>query len=306
MNKIVVIGCGKVGMTYIYALVNQVNPVDEIVMIDIDKEKLEGERLDLCHTLAYSPNNIRVKVGDYEDCNDATMIVITAGIPQSANDRLTDLKQNNVFFKEIIGKIKTTNFDGILLITSNPLDVMSYLSYRYSNLPANKVIGTGTSLDSARLAYYIAEKLDISPKSINAYVIGEHGSSQFVAWSNANIAGQDMNRFLTQEDQQVLEEKTRNAAYEIIKRKGATYYGIAMAMVRITNAILKDEEIVLPISNYDEVNDVYISTPCIIGKDGIKERIFMQLTPLEEEKLTNSIRIIKEAILSVYPQEKDN
>lgn len=300
MNKIVVIGCGKVGMTYIYALVNQMNNVDQIIMIDIDKEKLEGERLDLCHTLQFTQNNIEVKVGDYEDCNDAKIIVITAGIPQSSQDRLNDLQANDIFYKDILSKINQTKFNGILLIASNPLDVMTYLAYRYSHLKPNQVLGTGTSLDSARLSYYIAEKLNISPKSIHAYVIGEHGGSQFVAWSKANIAQQDIDRFLTKKEQEELEQKTRNAAYEIIQRKGATYYGISMALQRITNAILKDEEIILPVSNYDKENDVYISTPCIIGKDGIKERIFMDLTKEEEKKLTGSIEIIKKAIQSVY------
>ena len=302
-NKIVVIGCGKVGMTYIYALVNQMNNVDEIIMIDIDKEKLEGERLDLCHTLQFTPNNITVKVGDYSDCNDAKIIVITAGIPQSENDRLKDLEANNVFYQDILAKINETGFNGILLIASNPLDVMTYLAYRYSNLPANQVIGTGTSLDSARLSYYMAESLGVSPKSIHAYVLGEHGASQFVAWSKANIAQQDINRFVSEEQKQALEEKTRNAAYEIIKRKGATYYGISMALQRITNAILKDEEIILPVSNYDKENDVYISTPCILGKNGVKERIYMDLTKEEEAKLTHSINVIKEAIQSVYKEK---
>ena len=305
MNKVVVIGCGKVGMAYIYALVNQLTLVDEVVMIDIDQEKLEGERLDLCHTLQFSNNHIEVKVGDYKDCTDAKMIVITAGIPQSSKDRLSDLKQNNEFYKEILFKINQTGFHGILLIASNPLDVMTYLAYHYSNLPANQVLGTGTSLDSSRLSYSIAEKLGINPKSVNAYVIGEHGNSQFVAWSKASIAQQKIDRFLTKEEQKELEEKTRNAAYEIIKRKGATYYGIAMALLRITNAILKDEEIILPVSNYDRENDVYISTPCILNKNGIKDRIFMDLTK-EEKKLKNSIQIIKKAIQSVLPKEKED
>ncbi len=299
MNKVVVIGCGKVGMTYIYALINQMNNVDQIIMIDVDKEKLEGERLDLCHTLQFAPNNILVKVGDYNDCNDAAIIVITAGIPQSSNDRLDDLEKNNVIYKNILTEINKTNFNGILLIASNPLDVMTYLAYHYSKLKPHQVLGTGTSLDSARLSYYIAEKLEVSPKSIHAYVLGEHGASQFVAWSKANIAQQNMSRFLDEKEKQELEEKTKNAAYEIIKRKGSTYYGIAMALQRITNAILKDEEIILPVSNYDQENDVYISTPCILGKNGVKERIFMDLDKQEEEKLTHSISIIKNAIQSV-------
>ncbi len=304
MNKVVVIGCGKVGMAYIYALVNQLTPVDEVIMIDIDHEKLEGERLDLCHTLQFSSNHIEVKVGDYKDCKDATLIVITAGIPQSSHDRLDDLKQNNKFYQEILKKINASGFQGILLIASNPLDVMTYLAYHYSNLPANRVLGTGTSLDTSRLSYAISEKLGISPKSVSAYVIGEHGNSQFVAWSQASIAQQKIDRFLTKKEQTALEDATRNAAYEIIKRKGATYYGIAMALLRITNAILKDEEVILPVSNYDEKNDVYVSTPCILNKSGVKSRIYMELSKEEEAKLANSIKIIQDAIQSVLPKKK--
>ncbi len=300
MNKIVVIGCGKVGMAYIFALVNGKNST-EIVMIDKDTEKLDGEKMDLCHTLNYIPSNIKLKVGDYSDCDDADIICITAGVSQSniGSDRLNDLKKANVIYKDIFENINKTKFNGVLLIASNPLDVMSYLAYKYSNLPSSKVIGSGTSLDTSRLKYLISEKLDINPKSIHAYVIGEHGNSEFPCWSKANIANQNINEFLSKEEMEELADKTKNAGYEIIKKKGATYYGIAMALVRITTAILNDEDAIIPVSNYDKTNRVYISTPCVIGKDGIKQRIFLELSKNEEKKLQKSIDIIKKAINSI-------
>ncbi len=299
MNKVVVIGCGKVGMTYIFALVNGENNVSEIVMIDTDINKLEGEKMDLCHTLNYVPNNIKLKVGDYSDLDDADIVCITAGPPQSDNDRLEDLEKAKKIYQDIFDKINKTKFNGILLIASNPLDVMSYYAYRLSNLPSKHVIGSGTSLDTSRLGYMISEKLNINPKSIHAYVIGEHGNSQLVMWSSANIANQNIDKFLTKEEMKKLEEDVKNAAFEIIKRKGATYYGIAMSLIRITNAILGDEEVVIPVSNYDEENDVYISTTCVIGRDGIKQRIYMDLNEEEKEKLQISIDVVKNAINSL-------
>lgn len=299
MNKVVVIGCGNVGMAYIFALVNGNNNVSEIVMIDKDTEKIEGEKMDLCHTLNYISSSIKLKVGDYSDLDDADIVCITAGPSQSNDNRLKDLEKANVIYKDIFDKIKKTKFDGILLIASNPLDVMSYLAYKYSGLPSSKVIGSGTSLDTSRLKYMMSEKLDINPKSIHAYVIGEHGDSQFAFWSAANIAGEGITKFLTEEDMLKLESDTRCAAYEIGSRKGSTYYGISMALVRITNVILNDEDAIIPVSNYDETNDVYVSTPCVIGRNGIKQRIYLNLTKGEEEKLQNSIDIIRCAIDSL-------
>ncbi len=299
MEKIVVVGCGNVGMAYIFALMNQNTHVDEIVMIDVNEERIEGELMDLCHTLNYAPNNLKLKVGDYSDCHDADIVCITAGIPQTMNDRLKDLEKNNILFKEIVAKVMDSGFDGIFLVASNPLDVMTYLTQYYSGLPYNRVIGSGTSLDSSRLSYLISEKLDISPKSVHAYVIGEHGNSQFAFWSKANIAMQEITKFLSLEEMDRMEEEVRTAAYEIMERKGSTYYGIAICLARITEAILSDEEFIMPVSNYDKNNDVYISTPCVLGKEGIKERIYLDLNAEETVKMENSIRIIKEAITKI-------
>ena len=189
-----------------------------------------------------------------------------------------------------------SGFNGIFLVATNPLDVMTYLTYKYSGLPAHRVIGSGTSLDTARLQLMIGKKLCINPKNIQAYVIGEHGDSEFIPWSNANISLQNIKEFFTKEELKTIEDDVRNAAYEIINKKGATYYGIGMALVRITNAILGNENTIIALSIYDEENDVYIGMPAIVNSEGAKRRIRLNLNSQEEIKLTNSINIIKENI----------
>ena len=189
-----------------------------------------------------------------------------------------------------------SGFNGIFLVATNPLDVMTYLTYKYSGLPANQVIGTGTSLDTARLQLMIGKKLCINPKNIQGYVIGEHGDSEFIPWSNANISLQNIKEFFTNEELTEIENDVRNAAYEIINKKGATYYGIGMAMVRITNAILGNENTIIALSVYDEDNDIYIGLPAILNERGVERRIPLTLTDEEKIKLQNSINIIKENI----------
>ncbi len=299
-NKVVLIGCGNVGMSYAYALLNQHTYVDELILIDLNKEKIKGEAMDLNHCLAYSPTKVKVKVGEYSDCQDAKIVVIAAGSNQEVGETRMDLiHKNSGIFQNIVSNVMKSSFDGIFLVATNPLDVMTYLTLKYSNLPANRVIGSGTTLDTARLRYLISEKINICPKDIEAYVIGEHGDSEFVCWSNAGIALTKIDTFLTKEDQKILEEEVKNSANEIIKRKGATYYGIGMCLVRITSAILEDKNIILPVSSYDQKNDVCISTPAVVNKDGVKEKIYIPLNEEETEKLTDSIAIIKKAIQSL-------
>lgn len=296
-NKVVLIGCGNVGMSYAYALLNQHTYVDELVLIDINKERIEGEAMDLNHCLAYSPSKVKVRVGDYSDCRDARIVVIAAGSNQEVGETRMDLiTKNSRIFKSIVTLTMENGFDGIFLVATNPLDVMTYLTLKYSNLPPNRIIGSGTTLDTARLRYLISEKVHISPKDIEAYVIGEHGDSEFVSWSNASIALTNIDTFLTKEEQEKMETEVRNSAYEIIKRKGATYYGIGMCLVKITSAILEDQNIILPVSSYDKENDVCISTPAVVNKDGVKEKIYIPLNEEETEKLIDSIRVIKNAI----------
>jgi len=296
-NKVVIIGCGNVGMSYAYALLNQKTHVNELVLIDINTKKVEGEVMDLNHCLAYSPSKLNIKLGNYSDCNNAKIVVIAAGANQEVGETRMDLiHKNSKIFKSIVESVMDSGFNGIFLVATNPLDVMTYLTYKYSKLPHNKVLGTGTTLDTARLKYLISERVGVSPKDIHAYVIGEHGDSEFIPWSNANIALKSINAYLTNDEKIQIENDVRNSAYEIINRKGATYYGIGMCLVRITEAILGDENLILSVSAYDKENDIYISTPAIINHNGVKEKIFVPFNAEETEKIKNSIRVIKDAI----------
>ena len=296
-NKVVIIGCGNVGMSYCYALVNQRTYVNELVLIDINTKKVEGEVMDLNHCLAYSPSKINIKLGTYDDCKDAKIVVIAAGANQNPGEtRMELIHKNSKIFKGIVESVMNSGFNGIFLVATNPLDVMTYITYKYSNLPHNKVLGTGTTLDTARLKYLISEKVGVSPKDIDAFVMGEHGDSEFIPWSNANIALRGMSYYLTEEEKKQIEDDVRNSAYEIIEKKGATYYGIGMCLVRITNAILGDENVILSVSAYDKENDIYISTPAIVNNSGVKEKIYVPFNKEETEKIKNSINVIKEAI----------
>lgn len=299
-NKVVIIGCGNVGMSYAYALINQRTYVNELVLIDLNYERIEGEVMDLNHCLAFAPSKIDIKAGTYEDCKDASIVVIAAGANQNPGETRMDLiNKNSIIFKSIIDKVMDNWFDGIFLVATNPLDVMTYLVQKYSKLPHNRVIGSGTSLDTARLRYLIGEKLNINPKNVHGYVIGEHGDSEFVPWSNVNIGLQNIKSFLNESEFLEIENNVRNAAYEIINKKGATYYGIGMCLVKITNAILGNENAIITVSNYDETNDVYIGMPAIINRKGVSKKIFVSLNEKETEKLQNSINVIKEAIKKI-------
>lgn len=299
-NKVVIIGCGNVGMSYAYALLNQRTYVNELVLIDLNKERITGEVMDLNHCLAFAPSKISIKAGDYSDCTDAALVVIAAGANQEVGETRMDLiYKNSKIFKSIIDNVMASGFNGIFLVATNPLDVMTYITYKYSNLPANKVIGSGTSLDTSRLRYLIGEKLRINPKNVHAYVIGEHGDSEFVPWSNVNVGLQNINDYLTHEQEEIIENNVRNAAYEIINRKGATYYGIGMCLVRITNAILGDENSVITVSAYDENNDIYMAVPCVLNKNGIERKIYVKLNEEETYKLQNCVNTIKDAIKKI-------
>ena len=297
MSKVVLIGCGNVGMSYAYALLNQRTAVTELVLIDLDQKRIEGEVMDLNHCLAFAPSKIDIKVGNYSDCKDAAIVVIAAGASQKPGETRMDLiNKNSKIFKDIIDNVMKNGFDGIFLVATNPLDVMTYLTWKYSGLPHSRVIGSGTSLDTSRLKYLIGNKLHINPSCVNAYVIGEHGDSEFVPLSKANIALEPIDRFLSADELGKICEDVKNAAYEIIDRKGATYYGIGMCLVRITNAILGNENSIITLSTYDDTNDVYVGLPVVLNRTGVSKKIFIDLTDEETNKLQNSINIIKEAI----------
>ena len=299
-NKVVLIGCGNVGMAYAYALVNQKVYVDELVLIDINKDKALGEAMDLNHCQAYSPSRIKITVGDYCDCGNAKIVVIAAGANSKPGESRMDLiYKNSKIFKTIVTDVMKSGFKGIFVVATNPLDIMTYLTLKYSGMPKNRVIGSGTTLDTARLRFILSEKTGVCPKNIEAYVIGEHGDSEFVPWSNVNIAYKKISDYFSDEELNEIEDEVRNSAYEIIERKGATAYGIGMCLVRITNAIIEDKNIILPVSSWDKENEICISTPAIVGRSGVKEKIFVPLNYIESKKIIKSIRVIKDAISKV-------
>lgn len=296
-NKVVIVGCGNVGMSYAYALLNQRTNVNELVLIDVNKEKAEGEAMDLNHCLAFAPSKIDIRCGDYEDCSDAKIVVITAGANQLKNETRMDLiDKNSKIFKSIVTSVVKSGFHGIFLVATNPVDVMTYLTWQYSGFDHHRVLGSGTSLDTSRLRYLIGEKLGIGPKNIHAYVIGEHGDSEFVPWNNATVGLQNISKFLSDEEMDEIALEVKNAAYRIIERKGATYYGIGMCLVSITNAILGNENMIVTVSTYDKENEVFIGLPTIVNKRGAKGRVYVDLTEKEENKLQQSIEVLKEAI----------
>lgn len=296
-NKVVIVGCGNVGMSYAYALLNQKTNVQELVLIDLNKERIIGEAMDLNHCLAFAPSKIQIKAGDYSDCKDAKIVCIAAGANQKEGETRMDLiHKNSAIFKSIVTEVMNNGFNGIFLIATNPLDIMTYLTWKYSGMPQNKIIGSGTSLDTARLRYMIGDKLNINPKNVHAYVIGEHGDSEFVPWSNANIGLQNIKEFLSEEELNDIYVNVRDAAYDIIDRKGATCYGIGMCLVRITNAILSDENSIITVSTYDKNNDVFVGLPAVINANGVREKVYVNLTKEEEDRLQKSIDVIKDAI----------
>ena len=303
-NTIAIVGCGNVGMAYAYALLNQKTFVNKLILIDKDEKKAQGEAMDLNHGLPFGPTKMEIKAGTYTDCKDAKIVVIAAGANQEKNETRMDLiHKNSVIFKSIVQSIKQSGFNGIYLIATNPVDIMTYLTYQYSQTDTSKVLGTGTILDTARLRFLISEKLKLNPKNIHAYVMGEHGDSEFVPWSIANIGIENVKKYLTEQEMEEIYVEVRDAAYKIINAKGNTAYGIGMSLVRITNAILGDENTILAVSSYDKNNNCFVGGPTILNKNGVKERLYIHLTEQEEQKLTESIKVIKNAIEKTEDEE---
>lgn len=297
MAKVVLIGCGNVGMSYAYSLVNQKTRVSELVLVDLNKERCEGEALDLMHAVSFAPNKMSIKAGDYYDCNNADIVCICAGRNQEPGETRLDLvKKNYQVFKSIITEINKTNFNGIYLIATNPLDVMTYITQKLSGFPTHKVIGSGTILDTARLRYLISQKTKINPKSIHGFVIGEHGDSEFIPWSNTQIGLDRANKFLTKNDMSKITYDVRNSAYDIINKKGNTSYGIGICLTKITNAILNDSNKILTVSSYNEDYDIYIGEPTILNKNGVKKVLKLNLSDDDKIKFEESVHAIQSVI----------
>lgn len=301
--KVVIIGCGNVGMSYAYALVNQASQADDLVLIDVNKDKAIGEALDLNHALPFAPTKLRVKAGGYEECNDADIICICAGRNQNVGETRMDLINKNLeVFKAILGEVKKTRFNGIYLIATNPVDVMSYVTYKLTGDP-NKVVGSGTTLDTARLKYLIGKKLNISSKNVHAYVLGEHGDSEMIPWSRASVGLKDINDYLTEQQKEEIKKEVRDSAYDIINKKGNTSYGIGVCLHMITNSIISNDNAILTLSSYNKEHDIYISIPTIMSEHGVREQIEVDFSKKELAEYNHSIEVIKKMAHSLQIDE---
>ncbi len=297
MNKVVLIGCGNVGMAYAYSIVTSKNKVDELVLIDVNKDRAQGEAMDLIHAAATSSNRIKIRSGDYDECDNASLIVIAAGRNQEIGETRNDLiRKNYEVFKSIISCVNKTAFKGIYLIATNPLDIMTYITYKLSGFKPNRVIGSGTVLDTSRLRCLISDEIHINTKNIHAYVIGEHGDSEFIPWSNAIIGLNKATEFLDENQRAKILYDVRNSAYDIINKKGNTAYGIGMCLLNITNAIFDDANSIMTVSSYDKHHNIYYGMPTIINRSGVVKTLSLTLDQREQDMLNASIESIKENV----------
>lgn len=305
-RKAAIIGCGFVGSATAFCLM-QSGLFSELVLLDANKEKAEGEAKDIVHGIPFV-GQMKIYAGEYDDIMDAAVIIITAGANQKPDETRLDLVHKNVgIYKSIMPEIAKRNYQGILLIVSNPVDILTYTAHKLSGIPENRIIGSGTVLDTARLKYQLGEHLNVDSRSVHTFIIGEHGDSEIAAWSSANVSGIPLNDFCEmrghykhQESMERIAETVKNSAYEIISKKGATYYGIAMSVKRICEAIVRDEKSILPVSrmmhNEYGVDEVVLSMPAIVGADGIETEVPISLSGEEEKLLQKSADTLKNII----------
>jgi len=309
VNRVVLVGTGAVGCSFAYAMLNQ-GAAEELVLIDINKEKAEGEAMDLNHGVPFAPSPMKIWNGTYADCKDADIIVITAGAPQKPGETRLDLVEKNAkIFKGLIGEIMDSGFDGIFIIATNPVDILTYATWKYSGLPKERVIGSGTILDTSRLRYMLGDYLNVDSRNIHAYIIGEHGDTELPVWSHATVGAQSLQEFMKAHQQYSREEldrifvNVRDAAYHIINRKGATYYGIGMSLVRLVKAILQNQNSILTLAAYLDGqyghSDVYIGVPTIVNRSGIREIIELPLNEEEQQKFAHSVQVLRQTMVPV-------
>lgn len=314
-SKVGVVGTGMVGASFAYALMQR-GLVNEMVLIDANPGRAEAEAMDLNHGLPFV-RPMRISVGDYADLAGAAVTVVTAGAAQKQGEtRLQLLERNAAIFRTIIPQIVRHNPEGIILIASNPVDLMTYLSLQISGLPPNRVFGSGTILDTARFRYLLGQRYAVDPRSVHAYIVGEHGDSELALWSLANIAGVRLNDFRSASgvgyDEAALQgifEQTRDAAYAIISRKGATYYAIGLGLLTIVEAILRDQHTVLTVSSLMTgqygVSDMCTSLPTIVGADGVEEVLQLALSPEEQAAFQHSATTLQERYRQIPQDEKE-
>lgn len=299
-NKVMIVGTGNVGASIAFSLINQRTAVNEIILTDIMAKDAEGEAMDLRDALSVSPSYVKIKNGTYKDAHDCDVVVITAGSAQKPGEsRMALLKRNVHILKGMIEQIMASGFNGIFLVVTNPMDVLTYYTMKFSGLPSEKVIGSGTVLDSARLRARIAGYLNVNPKSVHAHQIGEHGDTELTLWSLADIGGQRVSELLSENIRNDISNFVKNEAYDIIEKKGATYYGIATCVVQILNCILNDEMRVLAVSSYDHFSGVSFGFPSVVGRAGIIRRLDLKISEQEGIELQKSINALKKAIDSV-------
>ena len=308
-RKVAIIGCGFVGSSSAFALM-QSGLFSEMVLIDADVNRAEGEALDISHGLPFA-KPMKIYAGGYEDIADAAIVIVTAGAGQKPGETRLDLVKKNVeIFKSIIPEIAKQDFKGILLIVANPVDILTYVAAKLSKLPQGRVFGSGTVLDSARLKYLLGEHLDVDNRSVHAFIIGEHGDSEIAAWSSANVSGIPLNDFCEmrgyfkhEESMKKILEEVKNSAYEIIEKKHATYYGIAMSVRRICEAIIRDERSILPVSSIQKgeygIENVALSIPAIVGREGVEKVVPIKLSDTEKEELIKSANTLKNVLDTV-------
>lgn len=304
-KKVVLVGAGFVGMSMAYSLLNQ-GGVDELVLIDVNKEKTIGEEMDLSHGLPYAPQKMKIKAGDYDECRDANIVVITAGLAQKPGQSRLELAVANAkIMKDITQNVMANGFNGVFIVASNPVDLMSYVVAEVSGMPKSRVIGSGTVLDTARLRYLIADYLQVSSKNVHAYILGEHGDSSLVPWEHCYVGCKKIVDIMKDnnhpmEDLKKIHDGVWQAAYEIIDKKKATYYGIGMALNRLVKAVLNDENSILTVSTYQNneygQEGMYIGVPAIINKNGVREILQLKLNDEDQAKFNYSCEIMKENI----------
>lgn len=305
LRKVGIVGCGFVGSSSAFSLM-QSGLFSEMVLIDVDKKRAEGEAMDISHGLPFAAP-MKIYAGEYSDISDCAILVITAGANQKPNETRLDLVSKNIsIFKSIIPEIVKVNFEGLLLIVSNPVDILTYAALKISGFPENRVIGSGTVLDTARLKYILGEHLHVDNRSVHAFIIGEHGDSELAAFSSANVSGLALNQFCEMrgyyQHEDALEkiyEDVRDSAYQIIERKKATYYGVAMAVRRICQSIVRNEHSILPVSSithgeYPGIDDICLSLPAVVSANGVEKIIPISLDEKELEQLQASAKALKE------------
>ncbi|WP_174734237.1 L-lactate dehydrogenase [Mesobacillus harenae] len=313
VNRVILIGTGAVGSSYAFAMLNQ-GVAEELVLIDLNKEKSEGDAMDLNHGMPFAPSPTKIWFGDYSDCEHADLVVLCAGANQKPGETRLDLVEKNTkIFKAIVEDVMASGFDGIFLVATNPVDILTYAVWKFSGLPKERVIGSGTILDTARFRFLLGDYFNVDTRNVHAYIIGEHGDTELPVWSHADIGGKLISKMIKEKEQYSQKDldniflNVRDAAYHIIERKGATYYGIAMGLVRLTKAILQNQNSILTVSTYLSGEyghrDLFIGVPAIVNRYGIREIIELELSEDEQSRFSHSVDVLKDIMTPVFNQK---